>query len=462
MPINSFDNYYMSWVPKKPTDNTPMYKSFAQQLEYAILSFKLPPNTLLPPQRELADYLDVNLSTITKAYKICEQKGYLYAITGKGTYVSPNALLYKNPDTTGKTMCNLRTVEPFRVSDILMEKATKRILERPAFHKLLTYQCSDLADYHKLIACKYLQQLNVPALPTQLIISSGSQNALTIAMLSLFQAGDRIAVDSFTYHHFKMLANFLGILLYPIENDSLGMLPERLEHACKRYHLSGIYLMPSCSNPTAIEMPLNRRMELSEIITKYSLLVLEDDSYRFLTNTLSPTFYELLPQQTIYINSTTKALSSGLRIAYLLYPSKLQNHLLNGERATNLHYNSFDAEIISELINSGDYFNIHNTKKEAAQKCNELYNSIFNISPNAENPYSFFRWLYTGLSNYNFIHELNEQGVSVMESQLFNAGTEHADCYIRIALSSEYELSTLETSLQIIKSTLRIPYNTIK
>lgn len=458
MPVNSFDNYYMSWVPEKPTDNTPMYKSFAQQLEYAILSFKLPPNTLLPPQRELADYLDVNLSTITKAYKICEQKGYLYAITGKGTFVSPNALLYKNPDKAYKTMHNLRTVEPFHVSDHLIEKATKRIIQRPDFRRLLTYQCSDLSDYHKLIASKYLQQLNVPAQPAQLMISSGSQNALTIAMLSLFQAGDRIAVDSFTYHHFKMLANFLGILLYPIENDSLGMLPERLEHACKRNHLRGIYLMPSCSNPTAVEMPLSRRRELSEIIANYNLLVLEDDSYRFLTDTLCPTFYELLPQQTIYINSTTKALSSGPRIAYLLYPSKLQSCVLNGERATNLHYNSFDAEIISELINSGDYINIRIAKKKAAQKCNELYNSIFNISPNAENPCSFFRWLYTGSDNHSSIREINAQGISVMESQLFNAGTKHADCYIRIALSSEPELSALENALQIIKSSLKIPY----
>ena len=459
MPVNSFENYYMSWVPEKPTDHTPMYKSFANQLEEAILSFRLPPNTLLPPQRELADYLDVNLSTITKAYKICEQKGYLYAITGKGTYVSPNALLYKKTDTNSKPMHNLRTVEPFYISDGLMEAATKRIVERPDFHKLLTYQCSELSDYHKLIAAKYLQQLNVPALPTQLIISSGSQNALTIAMLSLFQAGDRIAVDTFTYHHFKMLANFLGILLYPIENDSLGMMPERLEHSCKRYHLQGIYLMPSCCNPTAIEMPLNRRKELAEVIAKHNLLILEDDSYRFLADELCATFYELLPQQTIYINSTTKALSSGLRIAYLLYPKRLQNRLINGEHATNLHYNSFDAEIVSELINSGDYISIRTATRETSQKRNELFNLILGLSPNTENPYSFYRWLYVGSDNHSFIRNLNAQSISVMESQLFNAGSEHADRYVRIALSSEPELSVLENALKSIKTTLNNSHN---
>ena len=50
----------------------------------------LSPNTKLPPQRELADYLDINLSTVTRAFKICEVKGLIYAVTGSGTFVAPN------------------------------------------------------------------------------------------------------------------------------------------------------------------------------------------------------------------------------------------------------------------------------------------------------------------------------------------------------------------------------------
>ena len=115
-----------------------MYISFAKQLEEAILSFSLTPNTLLPPQRELADYLDVNLSTITKAYKICEEKGYIYAITGKGTFVSPNALLYKNTVSAPEKHINLKTVEPFHNSDALVADALRKITERPGFTKLLT------------------------------------------------------------------------------------------------------------------------------------------------------------------------------------------------------------------------------------------------------------------------------------------------------------------------------------
>ncbi len=93
MPVNSFDNYPLSWKPEKRKDGKPLYISLANRLEEDILSGKLRPNTMLPPQRELADYLDINLSTVTRSFKLCELKGLIYATVGRGTFVSPNALL---------------------------------------------------------------------------------------------------------------------------------------------------------------------------------------------------------------------------------------------------------------------------------------------------------------------------------------------------------------------------------
>ena len=88
MPVNSFENYPMSWRPQKDHLTKPYYKALANLLEQDILSGKLKENTKLPPQRELADFLDLNLSTITRAYKLCELKGLLYAVTGRGTFIA--------------------------------------------------------------------------------------------------------------------------------------------------------------------------------------------------------------------------------------------------------------------------------------------------------------------------------------------------------------------------------------
>ena len=58
MPINSFDNYPMTWRPARAELHPPFYRALAAQLEYDILSGRLLPHTKLPPQRELADFLD--------------------------------------------------------------------------------------------------------------------------------------------------------------------------------------------------------------------------------------------------------------------------------------------------------------------------------------------------------------------------------------------------------------------
>ena len=91
MPVNSFENYPMSWKPDRSILKRPFYLSVAQFLEHDITNGLLAPGTKLPPQRELADFLDINFTTITRSYKICELKGLIYAVTGSGTFVSPNA-----------------------------------------------------------------------------------------------------------------------------------------------------------------------------------------------------------------------------------------------------------------------------------------------------------------------------------------------------------------------------------
>nr|WP_303874672.1 GntR family transcriptional regulator [Tepidanaerobacter acetatoxydans] len=71
MPYKSFDNYPLSWKPNLDRNSRSLYKTLARQLEEDIANGTLRPGTKLPPQRELADYLDLNVSTISKAFNGC-------------------------------------------------------------------------------------------------------------------------------------------------------------------------------------------------------------------------------------------------------------------------------------------------------------------------------------------------------------------------------------------------------
>ena len=88
MPVNSFENYPMSWKPELEKEKGHLCTLLAEQLERDIADRVLMPGTKLPPQRELADYLDINLSTVARAFKICSQKGLLSSSVGRGTYVA--------------------------------------------------------------------------------------------------------------------------------------------------------------------------------------------------------------------------------------------------------------------------------------------------------------------------------------------------------------------------------------
>ena len=72
MPFNSFLDYPMSWKPERKKLNRPLYLSLAEQLEKDIAAGYLIPGTKLPPQRELADFLDIHFTTVTRAYRLCE------------------------------------------------------------------------------------------------------------------------------------------------------------------------------------------------------------------------------------------------------------------------------------------------------------------------------------------------------------------------------------------------------
>ena len=86
MPFNSFDNYPMSWKPAIDRNKKSLYLQLADKLEKDIVNGPLLPGTKLPPQRELADYLDINVSTVSKAFRVCELKGLLSSTIGRGTF----------------------------------------------------------------------------------------------------------------------------------------------------------------------------------------------------------------------------------------------------------------------------------------------------------------------------------------------------------------------------------------
>lgn len=456
MPVNSFEDYPLTWKPCKTLLKFPMYISLSELLEQDILSGRLPPKTKLPPQRELADFLDVNLSTITRAFKLCETKGLIYATVGSGTYVSPNAAL-PNPDIQEDAdYIDFGPIKPYYQFNSVVADIARTILQGPRSDKLFEFSFTLGTARHKQVAQKWLARFQITAAMEDIILTSGTQNALAIALLSLFRAGDKIATDIYTYSNFITLAKQLGIQLIPVEADGQGMLPEALEKQRKLYDIKGIYLMPSCTNPTGVTMPAERRKAISQIITNYSLVLIEDDTYGFIADDKIPPMAAMVPAHTVYLHGISKSLSAGLRIAYLVFPHRFQKIFLGTANNINLKIPLLNAEIASELIACGAAREIISKKCMLSEERNRLYARYFPEQP-AANPYSFFQWLPlpSGCSGYHFEVQAKNHGVKVLCSDRFAVGNTTPFSAIRLATCSPRSMDELERGLQMIQTLIK-------
>ena len=463
MPVNSFENYPMSWKPDRAKLERPYYLTIANMLEQDIVNGNLSANTKLPPQRELADYLDLNLSTITKAYKICELKGLLYAVTGSGTFVSPGTFSKDTFVEKSSQFIEMGMIKPFYETNNLILNVTKSIMEKAEIVRLLEYSSPLGNDRQLRAAVQWLRKCKVNASENNTMIVSGAQNALSIILISLFKAGDKIAVDEYTYTNFKGLANLLHIQLIPVETDRYGMKPEALLSICKNSDVHGIYLMPTCSNPTSIFMPPDRREELANIIRQYDLLLIEDDIYSFLTPENAEPFFSMLPERTLHICSLSKSLCAGLRVAFMAFPEQYTEMLVSGVLNINLKTVSLNAEIITELIESGIAETIVNEKISLAHRRNKIYKNFF---PTYDDHIErFFHWvkLPANLTSEEVEILALQRGIHILGSHRFEMGSHNQSSYVRLSIASpdsdtdlSYALETLKEIFEQQKATILV------
>ncbi len=452
MPVNSFENYPMAWKPNRSELKKPYYLSIADRLERDILTGKLPENTKLPPQRELADFLDLNLSTITRAYKLCELKGLLYGVTGRGTFVSPSGAMGDTFLEKTGPMIEMGMIRPFYETNPLVLRTARLILEQDASVQHFSYSAPLGTERQIGMAVKWLAHLGIHARQESVLLCAGAQNALSVVLISLFQPGDRIGVDHFTYVNFKGLANLLHIQLVAIAMDEQGMRPDALEDLCNRIPLKGIYLMPTCGNPTSIFIPPLRRLEIAAVARKYGLLVIEDDIYSFLAPKGTKPLFHLLPEQTIHICSISKSISPGLRVAFLVFPDAYRERLVTGLLGINLKAVSLNGEIVAQLIETGEAARICRKKIQLAQQRNQIFDLIFPLRIPREIP-SFFRWLPAPerLTSEELERLAQRKRVHVLGSHRFAVQNENKSSYVRVAISSPETQDDLKKGLFILR-----------
>ena len=459
MPVNSFDNYPMTWKPDLSNIKGPLYKALANLLEEDIRNGVLKPGDKLPPQRELADFLDLNLSTISRTFKLCEQKGLISGEIGKGTYISSDANVNSTllDPAKVKNLIEMGATHPTRAQNKYVIKFIENMLCQPDSDKYLEYSspCGTLAQ--RGIGVKWLKEVNLNTTEDNILLASGAQNALCSILSSLFQPGDRIGTDPLTYSGIKTLSKMLGIQLVPIMQETNEMSPLALRNYCKNNELKGIYLIPDHQNPTTHSMSLKTRKEIAEIAKEYNIIIIEDGINTILSGNHNIPIAALAPHQTIYISSTSKALCAGLRVSFIAVPPIHKKTLELALYNINMMVSPFSAEIVCQLISSPVGDKIVKERKEMVIERNNLTDSILNGFDLLGDKYCSFRWLLLpeGWNGKVFETCAKNAGVQVYCGERFAVGNSPVPAAVRLSIVAPKDLNELKIGLNIIKSILR-------
>ncbi|MCY6960237.1 aminotransferase-like domain-containing protein [Clostridium brassicae] len=458
MSVNSFENYPMSWKPKRPQTNKPLYLAIAEQLEQDIENGILLPGTKLPPQRELADYLDINVSTISRAFKICEQKGLVNGAVGSGTLVAYDTTVssYLAPEYDVPRLIEMGSLFTESTSYEEVTMLLKKMIVEPDFGKLLQYSRPNGVLWQKEAAVKLIRNAGYETSAEHLLIASGGQNAIAAIMAGLFKPGDRIGTDPVTYPGVKTVAKMLGIQLVPIQQEHNEMSEAGLLYACKNENIKGIYIMPDYQNPTThIISQLGRKM-IANVAKQQNLIVIEDGIHSLLNERPQKAVASYAPEQTIYIASLSKTVAPGLRLAYVATPEKYKIALSNALYNINLSVSPFLVELASRMIVSKNAEKLIEMHRRLAKQRNQLVNQyLFEYSLFGSDE-CIFRWLLlpSGFTGEQFERLAYQAGVQVYAAERFAVGKAEPPSAVRLAVAATSSKEELETALKILKKLL--------
>lgn len=451
-------DYYgneITWVPKLEAHEGHMYERLAMAIEKDIQEGTLLHGTKMPPQRVIANYLEVNHGTVTRAYKLCEEKGLLKGVIGKGTFVSGSAglpvELLTDHDDSGIISLGM-TLPLYGLNHVLKKYLTDMAMSID-YNIALKYCPPEGHIKHRYIAANWLRKRDIEVEADDVLVCSGAQNALAVVLTTLFNKGDRILVDEFTYTGLMTLAKYLGIILVPVGGKNFVMDPEELRTVCRRESPKGLYIMPDCHNPSASSMDMATREAIAEIVREENLLCVEDGTYGFTVKEQLLPVSVLAPEQCFYIHGSSKAISPAFRIAYLAAPKRFVSQLRQGINNLTWMASPYNAEILSLLQSTGQYETLVGLKLQELNERNQMFDALFEGYHTVPSETSMFRIILIP-EHYNeteIERRAIEAGVQVFGINRFMASAQTKIKGIRISVSSPKNQGDLMKGMTIIK-----------
>ncbi|TFZ07929.1 PLP-dependent aminotransferase family protein [Ramlibacter humi] len=198
--------------------------------------------------------------------------------------------------------------------------------------------------------------------PHQLIVTTGSQQALDLLGKTMISPGDKVIVEGPTFLATIQCFRLYGADLVSAPIDSQGVDVDKLEALIREHKPKFVYLIPTFGNPSGALLSLERRRKVLELAVRYQTLIVEDDPYGDLYFTKEPPPPSLLALSKdvpgsrdwlAHCGSMSKVLSPGLRVGWLVAPPELLAKATMCKQFSDAHTSTFAQATAAQYLKSG-------------------------------------------------------------------------------------------------------------
>ncbi len=244
--------------------------------------------------------------------------------------------------------------ELFPVDEV--RRACELVLENAPEQALQYGATEGYEPLRAFISARLARLWNIRSTPDEVLITSGSQQALDLVGRLFINPGDAVVVEDPSY--VAALQAFISyqarFLVAPTDDD--GVRTDALEELLAREVVKFIYLVPTFQNPSGRTLSLPRRQHLLELSERYGVPIIEDDPYSELRyeGQAIPPLKALDPDgRVIYLGTFSKILNPGMRLGWIVAARPVLDKLVLAKQPADLHTGMFQQMVTFEVVRAG-------------------------------------------------------------------------------------------------------------
>jgi len=357
------------------------YQYLASIISQRIEQGLYPIGVRLPSIRVLSKEHGVSITTVQQAYRELEEQQWVEARAKSGYFVAHRKIRPDLPACCNATQCSLTIPQWDRVLDMVnpvksgeialgfaapditssslkpLTQALSRLSQR---HSLRTFDDEDIrgcAELREQIA-RLLIDSGSHMDASDILITDGCREALSIAVRCICKPGDMVAVEKPSFHAGIQLLHGLGMNLLEIPTDpATGISVEALELALEQWPIKAILVTPTVNNPLGFNMPVERRHALLRLAREHDVAIIEDDAYGDLSYPYPrPATLTSMDDtgNVLLCSSFSKTLAPGLRVGWIA-PGSYMNRAVHMKYISSGPTAGLPQLAIVDFIKQGHY-----------------------------------------------------------------------------------------------------------